>query len=948
VSGPDADNQVNPFPSGLLPGVELLDEIGRGALSVVFRVRRDDGEYAVKILQQAGDERAALDFRREAALLAGIVHPGLAQIHEVGEAAGRPYLIMDLIEGTSLAELVTEGPLAELRVAQLGVQVAAALAVAHRVGLVHRDVKPENVMVRSDGTAVLIDFGLAMRASTTITDTVAGTFIYSAPEQAGMLRRAVDRRADLYALGVVLFECLTGEPPFRADDVGELVRLHLSTPAPDLRARRTDTSPAMAAIVARLLAKDPDDRYASADALRADLSKILAGQWEEFPLGGGDDSGFTLESELVGRDGQYQSLAARWHSALAGHGGVVLIQGAPGCGKSRLARELSRAVAAGHLVLHGTCVRDDGIPLGPLREAIDTYLRNADEMAPVRLREIAGDTAGLLAAVSGHLAELLGVPAVDADGDNQYRFAEAVAALLVGVASAEGGAVLYLDDVQWCDEATRRVLSRLAHLLADSPLLVVVTSRDDPASSAGLSSFRSDLKGAIDFAITLDPLDDAAIADLVTSQLGARSVPPGLIALVIARGGGSPFVVLEYIRAFVDAGLIRPSWRDWVFDAAGLDALTLSEDVVTMVLSRLDGLSTDTRRLLEVAAVVGARFSADVVAAVAGLDHTAVGEALAEAATGRLVEKAEPTGYAFLHDRIREALLTERDADTQRWLHQRIADELVSRPGAAEQVYAVAHHYLNGQTKYAPDKTFCAAVAAGTLALAQHAPSDALDLLTRAAEVAEAADISTDAAFHTEWGIAASRAGRYALAEDQLSKALTLESDAFRRGSLYATLAQICYYRWEGDRALEMVRSGMADLGRSLPRNPLRLRLSAVMLFVAGLFIGLLPRPWRVARHHQERHRLHTRLNHIGVWSAVMSMRQSLLPFLILRGLYDANRLGPGPDSALAMSDLAIAAKRTRQRWLAHRMINGAVAAVGATDLYLQGHLHLTFRTSRG
>jgi serine/threonine protein kinase len=286
-----------------VPGVGLGAELGRGASTVVFRAVRDGQDYAIKVLNAAGDAAEAAAFRREAAMLAGLEDPGLIAVHEVGDAGGRPYLIMDLVEGRALESLLRDESATDIRdgrwVARMGLEVAGALAVAHRAGLVHRDVKPDNIMVRTDGRAQLIDFGLATRSGAAI-DAAVGTFRYSAPEQTGMLHRAVDGRADLYGLGVVLFECLAGHAPFHAEDVGELIRLHLSAPVPDLLVVRPDVAPSIAALVAKLMAKDPDDRYQSASGLAADLGRVAAGERDVFALGGEDTAGGS-EPELVGR-----------------------------------------------------------------------------------------------------------------------------------------------------------------------------------------------------------------------------------------------------------------------------------------------------------------------------------------------------------------------------------------------------------------------------------------------------------------------------------------------------------------------------------------------------------------------------------------------------------------------------------------------------------------------
>jgi predicted Ser/Thr protein kinase len=473
-----------------VPGVEYVSELGRGARTVVYRARRGDREYAVKVLRTVGGRDEALAFRREAALLAGLDHPDLPDVHDVGEADGHPYLIMDLVVGRPLAAVLrAEQRLDETRTATLGAEVADAPAVAHRAGLVHRDVKPDNIMIGPDGRARVIDFGFATRTGSEVADAAVGTFAYSAPEQTGMLRRPVDGRADLYALGVVLFECLTGEPPFRAGDAGELIQMHLAVPAPDVRGVRPDVSAALAAVVDALLAKDPDDRYQSGDGLRADLLRVAGGQREAFALGT-SVTRTADDGELVGRDDERTRLLARWRQVVDGMGGgLVLVQGASGTGKSRLVRESTAAVAAsGGTVLHGAYGADEALPLAPVRSAIDGHVQAAArldgparQVAEERPRAAAADVAGLLRPLSEGLGRLLPGPEA-AVSDDPYRFVDALAAFLVKLADGAGGAVLHLDDAQWFDDDTLRVVGRLVPLLADSRLLLVVTARDDAES----------------------------------------------------------------------------------------------------------------------------------------------------------------------------------------------------------------------------------------------------------------------------------------------------------------------------------------------------------------------------------------------------------------------------------------------------------------------------------
>jgi serine/threonine protein kinase len=265
-----------------VPGTELVAELGRGARTVVYRARRAGRDYAVKFLRTpdgeaiAGADPAdpadpvgeAAAFRREAVLLARLEHPGLARVHEVGEVGGRPYLIMDLIEGRTASDVLAAGPLPEPAALRLATEVAAALAVAHRAGVVHRDLKPDNIMLREDGTLVLADFGIAKDMSRPLSQTRHGealaTPFYLSPEQA--LSGKVDQRSDLYSLGVMFYEMLTGRKPYTAEDAPALLHKHVHEAVPQLPVDLALFQP----LLERLMAKQPEERFpGSPEALQA-------------------------------------------------------------------------------------------------------------------------------------------------------------------------------------------------------------------------------------------------------------------------------------------------------------------------------------------------------------------------------------------------------------------------------------------------------------------------------------------------------------------------------------------------------------------------------------------------------------------------------------------------------------------------------------------------------
>ena len=304
-----------------IPGLTIESLIGHGAHSTVYLARKaDGGTYAIKIANEKNaDTREKRQlFLREAAVLAQVRHHALPAIFEAGETQGISYLVVEYMHGSTLNHVIDEAGLPEEEVLRVAKDIAGALSAIHQLGIVHRDIKPENIIVPPYGGARLIDYGLSVLAGgdtdSDVNDVnkVVGTFQYSAPEQTGMLDRAVDGRSDLYALGVVLFEIACSERPFKAKDIGELVRQHAVVRAPDLRSIRPDVSPALASIVNKLLAKDPDDRYQTAHGLLEDLDRFGAinsqlTQGEDIFLDS-LDTRFQGNRSVVGRENEYRNL----------------------------------------------------------------------------------------------------------------------------------------------------------------------------------------------------------------------------------------------------------------------------------------------------------------------------------------------------------------------------------------------------------------------------------------------------------------------------------------------------------------------------------------------------------------------------------------------------------------------------------------------------------------
>jgi len=264
--------------------------LGQGGFAWAFVGRESNGTpVAIKVLKPryAGDSQFESRFRNESETAAKLEHPNIIRIRSVAKTGEQVYFAMDLCADSLGARIAREGPLAEEDILRLARDIAAALEFAHEQGVIHRDLKPDNVLIRSDGTAVLTDFGIARAVSGYVASTgvnmTIGTPHYLSPEQAQ--GRPLDQRVDFYALGVTLYKAATGEVPFSSNDWFELARMHVEDPPPSLRKKRAEISKRFERVVLKCLEKHPDDRYASAADLRADLDEADQKRRSSAPLG---------------------------------------------------------------------------------------------------------------------------------------------------------------------------------------------------------------------------------------------------------------------------------------------------------------------------------------------------------------------------------------------------------------------------------------------------------------------------------------------------------------------------------------------------------------------------------------------------------------------------------------------------------------------------------------
>ena len=834
-----------------IAGYRLLGVIGAGATSVVYRALRDTRDVAIKVMRHSDASRAAdatgLLFRQEAAALARLDHPGVVKVVEAGEDKENKYLVMELVEGESLSATIAKGALAEETILRLARVLAGGLAEVHRCGLVHRDVKPSNILIQPDGAPKIIDFGFVARMQETSNptqDAVVGTFLYGAPEQTGMLNRIVDGRSDLYSLGCVLYECAVGKPPFQANDVTELLRQHAAVAAPNIHAQRPEIRPLVSDIIGKLLAKDPDDRYQTSLGLLWDLDHLA--ELSEAQSGGKQavlgsrDAQFRLVPEipLVGRTSEIASLKRAWLRATTGFGGIVQVEGEGGSGKTRLLRELQQTARdAGALVLSGKAQKVERTPFGPLREALDEHLARlrrgpaaAWEDARKKLLDAAGEYPGIVKRLSKSLEAAYGpvpdIPPLEADAE-QDRFYDKVADFLGRLAVAHKTLLLQIDDTQWLDEGTVKILKKLAARIDTVPVLVAATARNDADSEAARAKFVKEMRDDRVERLVLEPLDEEGVGELITAHLGGKALPKATVTRLATRSNGNPFAIGQYVRALLDQGLLRPTPDGWEVDENQLNKVVLGNDVVHLLLNRVANLGREAQEVLTAAGVLGFAFEQDLLAAMNAGNDALVRRGLDEALRANLIEHVEGNRYLFVHDRVQEAMLGKLDEARKKDVNQAAAAAIEQVHGAAVAdalLFSLARHYAEGHAPSHQRRVFETSMAAGINALENYANEEGFVLLDRALTAAgNVADVdpATLARLRELTGVSCSRTGRLQQANEHFTKTLeSVRTDA-DRARLHYLIALVHSSEGKNDPAWDEIQEALSLVWRRMPERRL-------------------------------------------------------------------------------------------------------------------------------
>lgn len=944
-----------------LPGYHIQKKYFESGHSLIFRAERDSDQLPV-VLKVLKNEYPTLEelarFRQEYEILKGLESERIIQVYALESFQNTPVIVLEDFGGESLLSLLPGLNLTIDAFLTLAIELAKALGEIQQHHIIHKDINPSNIIYnQSTGQLKLIDFGI----STVLTrenpilrnpNVLEGTLAYISPEQTGRMNRAIDYRTDFYSLGITLYEILTGHLPFVSDDAMELVHWHLAKQPLPPEAVRPDIPVMVSRLILKLMAKTAEERYQSAHGLLLDLQQcqelVRSGQTNVVFQPGQEDFSdrFQIPQKLYGRQAEIEQLLAAFDRVSQGHREMMLVVGYSGIGKSALVQEIYKPITErrGYFVAGKFDQLQRNIPYTALIQACDSLIHQLltepeEKIASWRknLRLALGANGQVIAEVLPAIELIVGPqPPVEVlpPFESQNRFHRVFRQFIKVFAQTEHPLVMFVDDLQWADAASLKLIHWLVTQPRPSYLFVIGAYRDNEVHLTHPLILALDEILRSDVALTqvrLSRLELPHILQLVADTLSCLpSDARPLAELVLAKTQGNPFFMNEFLKSLAADGLI---WFDfptgrWLWDVAQIQECNITDNVVELMAGKVQKLDSPTQELLKLAACVGNHFDIHTLAIVSGKTphttirtlRTAVSEGLVTPLgdTYKLLELDLPdrqqglrAEYKFLHDRIQQAVYSLISGTDQQNVHLLIGRQLLEQTPESrrEQVIFDIVNHLNQATSHLSRPADLRQLAELNLAAARKAKASAafelmytylqhgLKLLPGNRwesvyhltldfyiEIAEAAFLNTDFASFDRY------------ARTALEQAHSL-LDVLK---IYEVQIQACMAQNQQLKAIETAVGILNQLGVSLPEKPtkkdFRRELAHTRALLAGKSIqDLLDWPLMTDPKKQAALRILA-----GITSAAYQALPALFPLVTFQQVNLSVDYGTAPLSAYA------------------------------------------------
>lgn len=742
-----------------LPGYTIKEKIYEGESTIIYRAQHDVDKKII-IIKFLKEEYPSLEkvsrFLHEYEILQNI-NAALDKIKDINhetpsvQATVKTYGLetyrnsfMLLLEdgGQDLNKYIaSKQKLQLLEAIALAIQIAENLNKIHEYRIIHKDINPANILLDAKGTIRIIDFGISSTLpketlKVSSINKLEGTLHYISPEQTGRMNRGIDYRSDYYSLGVTLYQMFTGTLPFQSNDPLELVYSHIAKLPTTPHEADHAIPKILSDIIMKLLAKTAEERYQSTYGLLSDLREChmqlqMTGEIHEFPLAVNDLSAyFQISEKLYGRDSEVAYLLKTFARVSEdGQTELMLVAGYSGIGKSSLVHEVQKPIVAkrGYFVSGKFDQLKRNIPYAPFMQALENLVQQLlaeteQEIQQWRERILTalGPNSGVILEVVPLLEKIIGSqplpPALLGPTETQNRFIFVFQKFIEVLATKNHPLVIFLDDLQWADLASLKLLSAIIQQPAIKYLLIIGAYRDNEVSPAHpLMLILDTLKnGAAVETLTLEPLKISDVQELLVDTLSQPAeIVKTLAEVCHLKTLGNPFFLNQFLRALVDDGLIKfdltqGTWH-WLLDK--IKNKTSTDNVIDLVVSNLKRLTSEAQLMLRFAACFGSRFDLQMLSFLSEKNPQETAQIINDALQNSYIlpldqeyrfiinDPNSNARYQFLHDRVQQAAYSLLSEEEKKNIHLKIARHLLEKTPKNkldEKLFAIVDQYNLG------------------------------------------------------------------------------------------------------------------------------------------------------------------------------------------------------------------------------------------------------------
>lgn len=859
-----------------IPGYRIIEEVYSNINTLVYRCQRerDKQPVIVKLLPKEYPSPMELaKFKHQYEITQNLNLPGIIKSYSLENYKNSLFLVLEDIDGQSLSQFINSNKIELLDFLKISINLVETIGQLHQNSIIHKDIKPQNIIINPKTAQVKItDFGIASllsRENQTIKspNLLEGTLFYMSPEQTGRMNRSIDYRTDFYSLGVTFYEMLTSQLPYQSTDAMELVHCHIAKqPLPPMQLVH-EIPKAVSDIVMKLMAKTAEERYQSAFGLKVDLEKCLtqletSGQITDFILGQQDLSNqLQIPQKLYGREAEVITLLQTFERVSAGTTELMLVAGYSGIGKSALVNEIHKPIVQqrGYFIAGKFDQFKRNIPYASLIQAFQELIRQllteSEEKIQTwkeKLLEALSHNGQVIVEVIPEVELIIGKqPLVLQLGpaESQNRFNLIFQNFIRVFTNKNHPLVLFLDDLQWADSASLKLIQLLVTDPDSQYLLLIGAYRDNEVSPAHPLMMTLDEiqeSKTIVNTIILQSLGLAHINQLIADTLTCTTEKAKLLAeLVLNKTNGNPFFLTQIIKALYSENLLTfdLSVGCWQWDIKQIHNMGITDNVVELMVGKIQKLPENTQNVLKLSACIGNRFDLDVLCVVneKSLSVTA-SELWAALQSGlilplsdayripQILENVEDLAvdYKFLHDRVQQAAYALIPEDKKKEVHLKVGQLLrnnTSSEHLEEHIFDMINHLnIGAELVTVQDEKYELAklnLMAGKKAKLSNAFESALNYVTAGkkmlAEESWITQYQLSFELHLECAICQFLAGNIEVAEQLFEATLSNAKTNIERANVCAEMELLYLSLGKHQDVINLIIKSLRDLGIEVP-----------------------------------------------------------------------------------------------------------------------------------